>query len=65
MASEFELRNSYTLQYQELLDTIESFDLKYPDDVNGHNVLVKLAKKVRERAVNVGLTTLDPLPEKK
>jgi hypothetical protein len=62
MATEYELRNIYTLQYQELLDAIKLFDRDYPDDAHGHNALVELARKARQRAQNVGLTTLDPLP---
>jgi hypothetical protein len=65
MATEFELRNIYTIQYQELLDAIIIFDKDFPDDAPGHNALVELARKAKQRAQNVGLTSLDPLPQLK
>ncbi|MDR0986763.1 MAG: hypothetical protein LBL98_03575 [Ruminococcus sp.] len=62
MASEYELALQLTDQYLDYLTEIELFDLKYPDNVDGHNVLVKLASKTRKKALSVGLKDIDPLP---
>jgi hypothetical protein len=65
MASDKELINTYTIQYQELIEAMEYLDRDFPNDVPGYNAFLKLAKKIRQRAVNVGASALDPLPKEK
>ncbi|MDR0903058.1 MAG: hypothetical protein LBM59_00310 [Ruminococcus sp.] len=65
MASDSELKNTYTLQYQELLDIIENLNKDHPEDVHGYNAFVKLARKVFQRASIVGVDSLDPTPPMK
>jgi hypothetical protein len=65
MATDNELKSNFTIQYQELLDAIMIFDRDYPENAPGHNALVQLARKARQRAEVVGISSLDPLPERK
>jgi hypothetical protein len=65
MATEYELRNTYVIQYQEALQDLKMFDLQFPDNTDGHNALVDIAKRAYERAMAVGMDTLAPLPPKK
>jgi hypothetical protein len=65
MASDKELINTYTIQYQELLDLLKQLDKEHPEDVHGYNIIVDYARKVSQRAKNVGTTSLDPLPQEK
>jgi hypothetical protein len=62
MATEHELALQLTDQYLDYLTEIELFDAKYPDNVEGHNVLVKLASKTRKKALSIGFKELDELP---
>jgi hypothetical protein len=48
-----------------MLTEIELFDLQNPDEIKGHNVLVKLADEYRQLAKVFDYTELPPLPEKK
>jgi hypothetical protein len=67
MESDNWLKLNYIIQYQELLDALEAFDKEFPDETPGHNALVKLAAKIRKRALCVCVDdyVLDPLPEMK
>ncbi|MDR0943237.1 MAG: hypothetical protein LBM41_01750 [Ruminococcus sp.] len=65
MATDHELINTYVIQYQEALQDIKIFGLQYPDNKDGYNALIDIAKRTYERALAVGMDTLAPLPPKK
>jgi hypothetical protein len=66
MEYDYDLINRNLIFYQEILMDIEIFDMKYPDNKDGHNALVKIATKAWQRLrashnlFNYG--ELDPLP---
>jgi hypothetical protein len=66
MEFNYDLINQNLIIYQEALTDIEIFDLKYPDNKDGHNVLVEIANRKfqRLRAVSnrLNFLELDPLP---
>jgi hypothetical protein len=69
MEFNYDLINQNLIIYQEALTDIEIFDLKYPDNKDGHNALVKIAERKyqRLRAVSDKLYFLElvPVPPKK
>ncbi|MDR0986568.1 MAG: hypothetical protein LBL98_02575 [Ruminococcus sp.] len=65
MATANEILSLYVSQYYKMLTEIELFDKNAPDEINGHNVLVKIANEYRSQASIAGYTELPPLPEKK
>jgi hypothetical protein len=65
MATEYELRNVYILEYQSILKQIELFGLKYPDNKDGYNSLIDVAEDIKQRAENAGCQSLTPLPTRK
>jgi hypothetical protein len=65
MATEYELRNVYILEYQSILKQIAFFGLKYPDSKEGYNALIDVAEDIKQRAEAAGCTSLAPLPARK
>jgi hypothetical protein len=65
--SDTELRLYYTIQYQELLDVLKFLNKDCPEEVRSYNEIVDYARRIRQRAMIVGLSeySLDPLPERK
>jgi hypothetical protein len=65
MATDHELQLTYVIQYQEALTDLKMFDLQFPDNKDGYNALIDIAKRYYERASAIGMTALAPLPAKK
>jgi hypothetical protein len=62
MTSDIDILNRLYLEYEVSLKDIIIFDLKYPDNFDGHNALVDVAKRLSYRLKNVGAIAVDPLP---
>jgi hypothetical protein len=65
MATANEILSLYVSQYYKMLTEIELFDMNAPDEIKGHNVLVKIASEYRSQASAAGYTELPPLPARK
>jgi hypothetical protein len=65
--SDTELKLTYLIQYQDCLGALKLFDMEHPDEIAGHNALVKYSRKIRTRAIVAGVSEfhLDPLPKEK
>jgi hypothetical protein len=65
MASGNEMIFALMNEYNILLDKIENFSLKYPDNKDGYNYLIDYAQEKLIMAQGLGVTALPPLPKKK
>jgi hypothetical protein len=65
MATTSEIVLSILTEYRKLLDKIEIFGKRYPDNIEGYNYLIDMASELYHNIEIVGLSQLPPLPQKK